>query len=157
MYGIAICVEAVYICLICLACKNRVTVRSKWSRMDKKVLILEDDFSNADIIKQLIKEYDKCIKVYIESNVNNAYALVMENRIHLFVIDIILDTSCQGDTSGIKFAESVRSIAIVNDIRNFVFGLAGATVYGSCKSRKQKFVMSFTISISIHQWFLSRH
>ena len=69
----------------------------------------------------------------------------MENRIHLFVIDIILDTSCQGDTSGIKFAESVRSIAIVNDIRNFVFGLAGATIYGSCKSRKQKFVMSFTI------------
>ncbi len=81
----------------------------------------------------------------------------MENRIHLFVIDIILDTSCQGDTSGIKFAESVRSIAIVNDIRNFVFGLAGATIYGSYKSRKQKFVMSFTISISIHQWFLSRH
>ena len=35
---------------------------------------------------------------------------------------------------------------IVNDIRNFVFGLAGATVYGFCKSRKQKFVMSFTIT-----------
>ena len=34
---------------------------------------------------------------------------------------------------------------IVNDIRNFVFGLAGATVYGFCKSRKQKFVMSFII------------
>ncbi len=36
-------------------------------------------------------------------------------------------------------------LCIVNDIRNFVFGLAGATVYGSCKSRKQKFVMAFTI------------
>jgi len=35
--------------------------------------------------------------------------------------------------------------SIVNDIRNFVFGLAGATVYGFCKSREQKFVMSFTI------------
>ncbi len=34
---------------------------------------------------------------------------------------------------------------IVNDIRNFVFGIAGAAVYGSCKRRKQKFVMSFTI------------
>ena len=33
---------------------------------------------------------------------------------------------------------------IVNDIENFVFGLAGATVYGSCRSRKQKFVMTFT-------------
>ena len=35
--------------------------------------------------------------------------------------------------------------SIVNYIRNFVFGLAGASVYGSCKRRKQKFVMSFTI------------
>ncbi len=35
---------------------------------------------------------------------------------------------------------------IVNDIRNFVFGLAGASVYGSCKRRKQKLVMSFTIA-----------
>ena len=38
--------------------------------------------------------------------------------------------------------------SIVNDIRNFVFGIAGAAVYGSCKRRKQKFVMSFTIYIS---------
>ncbi len=38
-------------------------------------------------------------------------------------------------------------LCIVNDIRNFVFGLAGATVYGFCKSREQKFVMSFTITI----------
>ena len=38
---------------------------------------------------------------------------------------------------------------IVNDIRNFVFGLAGATVYGSCKSRKQKFVMSFIINTCV--------
>ena len=36
---------------------------------------------------------------------------------------------------------------IVNDIRNFVFGLAGASVYGSCRSRKQKFVMSSIITI----------
>ncbi len=42
-------------------------------------------------------------------------------------------------------ATAVPYIYIVNDIRNFVFGLAGASVYGSCKRRKQKFVMSFTI------------
>ena len=34
---------------------------------------------------------------------------------------------------------------IVNDIGNFIFGPAEVTVYGFCKSRKQKFVMSFTI------------
>ena len=37
-------------------------------------------------------------------------------------------------------------VFIVNDIRNFVFGLAEATVYGFCKSQKQKFVMLFTIA-----------
>ena len=42
-----------------------------------------------------------------------------------------------------------KRVSIVNDIRNFIFGLAGATVYGFCKSRKQKFVMSFTISIQL--------
>ena len=36
---------------------------------------------------------------------------------------------------------------IVNDIGNFVFGLAGISVYGCCKRRKQKFVMGFTIVV----------
>ena len=34
---------------------------------------------------------------------------------------------------------------VVNDIKNFVFGLIEAFVYGFDKRRKQKFVMSFTI------------
>ena len=38
-------------------------------------------------------------------------------------------------------------IAIVNDIKNFVFGPAKAPVYGFGRNRKQKFVMSFTIFI----------
>ena len=37
------------------------------------------------------------------------------------------------------------SNAIVNDIKNFVFGPAKASVYGFGRRRKQKFVMSFTI------------
>ncbi len=39
-------------------------------------------------------------------------------------------------------------LLIVNDIRNFVFGLAEATVYGFCKSLKQKFIMPFTIILA---------
>ena len=38
---------------------------------------------------------------------------------------------------------------IVNDIRNFAFGLAKAFVYGFGKNQKQKFIMSFTIYIEI--------
>jgi hypothetical protein len=40
------------------------------------------------------------------------------------------------------------TLCIVNDIGNFIFGFAEATVYGFCKSRKQKFVMLFTICIT---------
>ncbi len=32
-------------------------------------------------------------------------------------------------------------------MRHFVFGLAGAAIYGFCKSREQKFVMSFTMKV----------
>jgi hypothetical protein len=45
---------------------------------------------------------------------------------------------------------------IVNGIRNSVFGLAGANVYGSCKSREQKFVMSFTINARLMQGWRDR-
>ena len=38
-----------------------------------------------------------------------------------------------------------QDTAIVNDIRNFAFGLAKASVYGFGKNRKQKLVMSITI------------
>lgn len=79
--------------------------------MEKKILILEDNTKDAALIMQLLEECDKNAKVYIEENIDHAYALVMQNRIHLFIIDIILDTSRPGDTSGIKFVESVRNIA----------------------------------------------
>lgn len=36
---------------------------------------------------------------------------------------------------------------IVNDIRHFVFSLAEASVYSSCKNQELKFVMSFTIIV----------
>lgn len=78
--------------------------------MEKKILILEDNNKSANLIRQLLQECDKNAKVYIEKNIDYAYALIMQNRIHLFIIDIILDTAQPGDTSGIKFVESVRNI-----------------------------------------------
>ena len=79
--------------------------------MEKKVLILEDNNKNAVLIKQLIQECNKNAKVYIEKDLDRAYALVMQNTIQLFVVDIVLDTSQPGDASGIRFVESVRNIS----------------------------------------------
>ena len=79
--------------------------------MEKKVLILEDNNKNAVLIKQLIHECNKDAKVYIEKDLDRAYALVMQNTIQLFVVDIVLDTSQPSDASGIRFVESVRNIS----------------------------------------------
>lgn len=79
--------------------------------MEKKVLILEDNDKTAALIRQLLEECGSPVKVYIEKDIEHAYALVMQNRIQLFIIDIILNISQPGDTSGIRFIESVRSIA----------------------------------------------
>ena len=79
--------------------------------MEKKVLILEDNNKNAALIKQLIHEYDRDAKIYIEKDLNHAYALIMQNKIQLFIVDIVLDTSRPGDASGIRFVESVRDIS----------------------------------------------
>ncbi len=54
--------------------------------------------------------------------------------------------AADGNLDKYKVWTIIVDYTIVNDVRNFVFGLAGAAVYGSCKSRKQKFVMSFTIA-----------
>ena len=42
---------------------------------------------------------------------------------------------------------AISNVVIVNDIKNCVFGLAKASVYGFGEKRKQKFVMSYTIII----------
>ena len=79
--------------------------------MEKKVLILEDNNKNAVLIRQLIHECDRNAKVYIEKDLDHAYALIMQNRIQLFIVDIVLDTARPGDASGIRFVESVRDIS----------------------------------------------
>lgn len=50
--------------------------------MKKKILILEDNFKNAALIKQLLIECDNNLRVYMEKDINHAYSLIMQNRYH---------------------------------------------------------------------------
>lgn len=79
--------------------------------MQKKILILEDNSKSAALVRQLIQECDRSAKVYIEKELDRAYALVMQNTIQLFIIDVVLDTTRPGDASGIRFVRSVRDIS----------------------------------------------
>ena len=76
----------------------------------KTILILEDNDSNREMLVKIIEDLE--MKTVIKSAINQkeALELAMKHNIDLFLIDIMLDTSVPGDVSGMKFAESIRSV-----------------------------------------------
>ena len=78
--------------------------------MKKTVLIIEDDREQLNMLKQLVKEVNGNTEVYTAENVSQAYQLLMEKTIDVFLVDIMLDTSKPGDASGIRLVEKVRQV-----------------------------------------------
>ena len=78
--------------------------------MMKKILVLEDNFVTLEYITSIIQEIDTRNTVFMCSNVREAYQYVLEKDIDLFIIDIILDTSRPGDSSGLNFVDAIRKI-----------------------------------------------
>ena len=76
----------------------------------KKILILEDNPAILEQLGNIVRELDDRNAVYCFDNVKDAYQCSMESVIDLFLVDIILDTSHPGDTSGLKFIENIRRI-----------------------------------------------
>ena len=76
----------------------------------KKVLILEDNVHTLACLEQIVKECDEGCTVYSLTNLKDARECMLEHKIDLFIVDIILDRNTKGDASGLKFAESIRSI-----------------------------------------------
>ncbi len=74
----------------------------------KKILILEDNIKSATIIENALYNISNKIQVISVTCVDEAYPIVINNRIDILIVDIILDTSKQGDTSGIRFVEKLR-------------------------------------------------
>lgn len=76
----------------------------------KNVLILEDNKETLELVSKLIHEIDANIKIYKTSVLPDAYQAAIEHRIHLFIIDIMIDHSVRNDVSGLRFVEKIRSI-----------------------------------------------
>ena len=76
----------------------------------KRILILEDNATILGHLTQIMQELNTRNIVLACNNVKDAYQCVMEKQIDLFIIDIILDTSCPGDTSGLDFVYHIRKI-----------------------------------------------
>lgn len=78
--------------------------------MSKSILITEDNKNSAKMITEIIASIAPSVEVFWADNCELAYKYAMEKDIDVFIIDIILNTSVRGDTSGIKFAEQIRGI-----------------------------------------------
>lgn len=76
----------------------------------KKVLILDDQPVTLQHLTNLVGELNIKCEVLPFHNVKDAYQCALERKIDLFIIDIILDNSYPGDTSGLKFVENVRRV-----------------------------------------------
>ena len=78
--------------------------------MKKCVLIIEDSPIQMEMLKKLVLEVNPDVVVYTATDLRTAYQIVIEKTIDVFMVDIILDTTKPGDTSGIKLIEKIRTI-----------------------------------------------
>lgn len=76
----------------------------------KKVLILEDNLVMNRSLQKIISEIDIKNQIFSFTILKDAYQCVLEKDIDLFIVDIILDTSLPGDSSGLKFVDRIRKI-----------------------------------------------
>ncbi len=79
--------------------------------MKKSVLIIEDDLNQLHVLEQLVSSVDENAVVYTASDEKTAYKILMEKTIDVFLVDIILDTSKPGDTSGVRLVEKLRKVS----------------------------------------------
>ncbi len=78
--------------------------------MSKNVLILEDNEKTLLFVKEAIENiYGNQIKVYTAVTYQEACFLAFSVHIDAFILDIILKSKENGDTSGMRFAQELRS------------------------------------------------
>lgn len=76
----------------------------------KEILILEDNRDTLEYLRRIVQSVTADVRVYTIDNIKDAYQCAMEKSIDLFMVDIILDTNRPGDSSGLKFIDSMRKV-----------------------------------------------
>lgn len=79
--------------------------------MRRKILIVEDSEAHMNVLRNIVEELQQDVQLYCASNVSRAFQIALEQHIHLFLIDIILDMKKPGDTAGLNFAREIREIS----------------------------------------------
>lgn len=78
--------------------------------MKKCILIIEDNKIQMEMLKKLVLEVNPGVTIYTANDISTACQILIERTIDAFIVDIILDTTRPGDTSGIRIIEKIRTI-----------------------------------------------
>lgn len=75
--------------------------------MERNILILEDNEKCMDAIADIISDCNN-VNIFTASNISDALSIAYKNRIHLFLVDIILNPEMKEDVSGLDFVKALR-------------------------------------------------
>lgn len=75
--------------------------------MERNILILEDNEKCMDAIVDIISDCNN-VNIFTASNISDALSIAYKNRIHLFLVDIILNPEMKEDVSGLDFVKALR-------------------------------------------------
>lgn len=78
--------------------------------MLQKILLVEDNPVHMEALCKVIEDLHRDICVYCASDLESALKISLEQHIHVFLVDIVLNTKKCGDVSGLKFAREIRGI-----------------------------------------------
>lgn len=76
-----------------------------------KVLILEDNEHSRETLTEIVKSCRKDVEVFAFGDRVTASVCALENKIDLFLVDIILEPEKKNDNTGIDFADMLRKYA----------------------------------------------
>lgn len=76
--------------------------------MIRNILVIEDKEPHMKALHKILEEIPG-VKVFEAHNIAEAYCVLSFNAIHLFMVDIILDTSVNDDVSGLNFVRELRN------------------------------------------------
>lgn len=78
--------------------------------MNKTLLVLEQETKRRERIRQIIDETLEYVTIYMPNTPAEAYQVMVECTIDIFIVNAVLECECVTDTKGIKFVAQLREI-----------------------------------------------
>lgn len=78
--------------------------------MEKVILLLESETNRRRRIKELIDDTLDHVKVFTAKTIGEAYRILVERTIDIFIVNVVLDGNDATDTAGMRFISRIREI-----------------------------------------------